>query len=284
MTLRDFAPGLRILGQNCPQLLSLAIHGLDTPDQALHTFGRGCQKLQSLHLVRCRFSDDGLLTFLHEAKSLHSLDLYCRPVPFGRPRLPEALFLEWMANRETCLKYLVVSDCTPQFRQRAFALLPDLDLHVYASDDPVPSLLANVNGQAELQPVPVQPDVSARQHYIEAEHTHRRLFSLVHKMVGGGPEAQRDAAVEMMRRATEQSAARGSFNVVGGGGVVDVADSSVSGGLEEEEEEEGEPVLFDAEDDDAASRMVMEEVSVDPWVRGRMLAASNIVGGLSSAG
>ena len=179
-----------------------------------------------------------------------------------------------MANRETCLKYLVVSDCTPQFRQRAFALLPDLDLHVYASDDPVPSLLANVNGQAELQPVPVQPDVSARQHYIEAEHTHRRLFSLVHKMVGGGPEAQRDAAVEMMRRATEQSAARSSSsNEVGGGGVVDVTDSSVSGGLEEEEE--GEPVLFDAEDDDAASRMVMEDVSVDPWVRGR--AARRVV-------
>ena len=101
----------------------------------------------------------------------------------------------------------------------------------------------------------------------------------------GGPEAQRDAAVEMMRRATEQSAARSSSNNEGGGGgVVDVADSSVSGGLVEEEEEEGEPVLFDAEDDDAASRMVMEAVSVDPWERGRRLAASNILRGLSSAG
>ena len=75
MTYVDFTPCLLTLSKHAPQLVSLAIHGLEMQSFALLAFGIGCPLLVRVYFRHCGIAPNGLLAFLRVARNLREIDL-----------------------------------------------------------------------------------------------------------------------------------------------------------------------------------------------------------------
>ena len=75
MTYVDFTPCLLTLSKHAPQLVSLAIHGLEMQSFALLAFGIGCPLLVRVYFRHCGLAPNGLLAFLRVARNLREIDL-----------------------------------------------------------------------------------------------------------------------------------------------------------------------------------------------------------------
>ena len=75
MTYVDFTPCLLTLSKHAPQLISLAIHGLEMQSYALLAFGIGCPLLARVYFRHCGIAPNGLLAFLRVARNLREIDL-----------------------------------------------------------------------------------------------------------------------------------------------------------------------------------------------------------------
>ena len=193
MTLRDFGAGLRLLAQHAPNLTSLAIHGLDTPADALLTLARGCSQLSTVHFVSCRRDHDAaLIDFLNAACSLTALDL-----TGGYERLPECGLLEWLATRRDArlpVQYLAVSRSTlqtPTFAVKARAIWP-ISLHLFDDDEPTFARM-RVTPPARQRTASAHPEGGEDGSAVDRART--RLFAQVHGLLGGDAASRsRDAA------------------------------------------------------------------------------------------
>ena len=211
MTLRDFGPALRLLAKHAPNLISLAVHGLDAPPDALVELANGCPHLSTAHFVRCRLgSDGGLITFLHAASSLTALDLTQAGYRMSPTCFPDVDFLQWLSDRHdahTPVRYLALSRGaidTPTFEVNARAISPDLELRIFNDEWSVPDMSdedmevrtrlfpqthALLSGSSSRQHAAVAAALRCHTPAVEV-HSHAIDVSDVQPLLGDGDEGE----------------------------------------------------------------------------------------------